>query len=88
MKKRDSTRSNASLSTLALFIIQLPGSHEQHAQMGVTFVTKFGRTLGATVMIFCQLCTNPSGYNLGRHTTPLELNIQDSKAEELFEIQP
>ena len=41
-------------------------------------------------MGFCRLCTDPSGYKLGRHrsrsTLYLKLNIQDFKAvfEELF----
>ena len=28
---------------------------------------KFGRALGATVLVFCRLCTNHSGYKLGHH---------------------
>ena len=62
---KDSNSSNASLFTSALFRIQQPSSCERHTQMGVTLVTKFGRALGATVVFFCRLCTNPSGYKLG-----------------------
>ena len=34
-------------------------------QMGVMLITKFVCALGATVVFFCQLCTNPSSYRLG-----------------------
>ena len=65
-EEKDSNSSNASLFTSALFRIQQPSSRERHTQMGVMLVTKFGRTLGAAVVVFCRLCTNPSGYKLGR----------------------
>ena len=38
-----------------------------HPNIGVMLVTKFVRALGTTVTVFCRLCTNPSGYKLGRH---------------------
>ena len=52
-EEKDSNSSNASLFTSALFRIQLPSSHERHAQMDVTLVTKFGHALGSTVVVFC-----------------------------------
>ena len=60
---KDSNSSNTSLFT-SLFRIQQPSSQERHAQMGATLVPKFGHTLGATVVFFCRLHTNPSGYKL------------------------
>ena len=39
----------------ALLIIQLPGSPERHAQMGVMLMTNFGCTLGATVVFLLLL---------------------------------
>ena len=75
--------------TYALFGIQLPGSHEEHAQVGVMLVTKFGRTLGTTIVcVFCRLCTNHSGYKLRRHRSrsTLDSSLILSKAmfEEIF----
>ena len=61
-EEKDSNSSNASLFTSVLLRIQQLSSRERYTQMGVTLVTKFGRALGATVVVFCRLCTNPSGY--------------------------
>ena len=52
-EEKDSNSSNASLFTSDLFRIQQPSSHERHAQMGITLVTKFRRALGTTVVVFC-----------------------------------
>ena len=52
-EEKDSNSSTVSLFTSTLFRIQLPSSCEQHAQMGVMLVTKFGSTLGTTVVVFC-----------------------------------
>ena len=62
-KEKDSNSSDVSLFTSAL--IQLPSSRERHAQIGVMLVTKFGRTLGATVVVFCQLGTILQANKLG-----------------------
>ena len=35
--------------------------------MGVTLVTKIGRTSSANVVVFCRQCTNPLGYTLEHH---------------------
>ena len=79
---------NASLLVLALFRIQLPGSRERHTKMGVMLMTKFGRTLGATVAFLNLLYTNTWGYKLGcrRSRSTLGSSLKDSKVvfEELF----
>ena len=40
------------LATSALFRIQLPGSCEEHAQIGVTLVKTYRRALSAAVVVF------------------------------------
>ena len=74
-EEKDSNSSNASLFTSALFRIQLSSSREQHAQMGVTLVTKFRCALGATVVVFCRLCTNCSDSKLGPRQSRSTLDL-------------
>ena len=63
-EENDSDSSNASLFTSACLEFSCP-AHDRRAQMSVTLMINFGRVLVATVVVFCGLCTNPSGYKLG-----------------------
>ena len=65
IKETKNEEKDINSSTFALFRIQLPGSHERHAQMGVKLMTKFRLALGTTIVVFCRLCANPLGYRLG-----------------------
>ena len=65
MKKRTAT----ARTLICLFLLCLGFScpdHVSDTQMGVMLITKFGCALGAIVVFFCRLCTNPSSYKLGR----------------------
>ena len=70
-EEKDSNSSNTSLFTSACLGFSCP-AHASDAPK--CSWTKFGRALGATIVVFCQLCTNPSGYKLGRRKSSFTLD--------------
>ena len=65
-EEKDSNSSAASLFNYACLGFSSPDHTSiTPIKLGVQLVTKFGRALGATVVVLCRLYTTPSGYKIG-----------------------